>query len=299
MTRGHLTPPTLRGTFLSRDAYAFLSPGELRHHRYTRVTRGVRCLGDTPADLTARLRAARLILPDDAVFSGMTAAAWFRPDWVEDPEVIEVMTLGGRHIRSRVGYFDVKRSRLKPTEYVRTRVGLVTTPARTFFDLARRDEPRITVPVLDALVRRTGLDLGDARGVASRHSRVAGIQRLRQALALVDPGSESPRESLLRVILMESGVPRPRCNHRIFDGGRFVARVDLAWLDLKIAVEYDGEYHDDPSQVARDRVRLNALKALGWTVLVIDRAQFRNERAVVALVQGVLRHASFPALRSA
>jgi very-short-patch-repair endonuclease len=58
-----------------------------------------------------------------------------------------------------------------------------------------------------------------------------------------------------------------------------------------VAVEYDGAHHDDPTQIAADRRRLNALRALGWTVLVIDRHQLRRPDDVVGLVRRVLRQA--------
>ncbi len=39
-------------------------------------------------------------------------------------------------------------------------------------------------------------------------------------------------------------------------GGRFVARVDLAFPEQRVAIEYDGARHGEPGQLARDRRRL-------------------------------------------
>jgi very-short-patch-repair endonuclease len=46
------------------------------------------------------------------------------------------------------------------------------------------------------------------------------------------------------------------------------ARIDLAFVDLRIAIEVDGfAYHSDRSRFQRDRSRQNLLVGLGWTVL--------------------------------
>jgi hypothetical protein len=65
----------------------------------------------------------------------------------------------------------------------------------------------------------------------------------RRVAALADPRAESPPESLVRVLLTLGGLPRPVPQYVILDqGGRFVARVDLAWPEVRLAGEYDGAY---------------------------------------------------------
>ncbi|WP_127129144.1 endonuclease domain-containing protein [Georgenia sp. SYP-B2076] len=81
-------------------------------------------------------------------------------------------------------------------------------------------------------------------------------------------------------------------NYSGLDNGAFVARVDLAWPELRAAVEYDGAYHDAPEQIAKDRVRINNLRAAGWTVLVIDRRQTKQPGAVVELIARTLARAA-------
>jgi very-short-patch-repair endonuclease len=48
-----------------------------------------------------------------------------------------------------------------------------------------------------------------------------------------------------------------------------VARVDFAWPAAKIALEYEGRWHGERQNVARDRRRLNRLTAAGWTVVFV------------------------------
>jgi very-short-patch-repair endonuclease len=54
------------------------------------------------------------------------------------------------------------------------------------------------------------------------------------------------------------------------DGNGELRRLDFAWPDHRLAVEYDGEFwHDGPDAMRRDRRRAAALLDVGWTVLVI------------------------------
>ncbi|MDD9205386.1 DUF559 domain-containing protein, partial [Georgenia sp. 10Sc9-8] len=118
-----------------------------------------------------------------------------------------------------------------------------------------------------------------------------GCRRLDEALTYVTGRAESPPESRLRVYVIRAGLRAPQANYSVVVGGVFLARVDLAWPEVRVAVEYDGEYHDDPDQVAADRARLNRLKAAGWTVLVVDRHQMRRPDQVVQQIGAVLARA--------
>ena len=40
----------------------------------------------------------------------------------------------------------------------------------------------------------------------------------------------------------------------------------MAWPELKIGIEYDGEQHTDPARVLRDIARHTRLVNLGWRV---------------------------------
>jgi very-short-patch-repair endonuclease len=70
--------------------------------------------------------------------------------------------------------------------------------------------------------------------------------------------------------------------------GRFVARVDFAWPDLKLAVEYDGLWHAEPGQFARDRRRLNLLREAGWRVVFVTAADMHWPDQVVIRIATAL-----------
>jgi len=85
----------------------------------------------------------------------------------------------------------------------------VTTAARTAFDIGKRLPLSEGVQRIDALVHATDVKAVDVEAVIARHPGVRGLRQLRQTLALVDGGAESPYESLTRLVLIQAGFPRP------------------------------------------------------------------------------------------
>lgn len=145
----------------------------------------------------------------------------------------------------------------------------VTTAARTALDIASRQPTDRAVPAIDSLARATRLQAADVELLVDRYRGRNGIRRARATLDLVDAGAESPRETWLRLLIVRSGLPRPRTQIPVLDEYRqLVARVDMGWEDWKIAVEYDGEHHwTDRRQMTRDIRRTEQLGDLGWIVI--------------------------------
>jgi hypothetical protein len=104
---------------------------------------------------------------------------------------------------------------------------------------------------------------------------------VRRALDLVDVRSESPPESWVRVACALGGLPAPVPQFDVVDDGTWLARVDLAWPEARVVVEYEGEHHFDGLQIARDDVRLGRLVAAGWTVVRLSAADLRSMDDVV------------------
>lgn len=145
----------------------------------------------------------------------------------------------------------------------------VTSPERTAFDIGRREPRRAAVARLDALARATGFKPADVAAVAEQHRRVRGLRRLERALDLVDPGAQSPRETYLRLLLVDAGLSRPRTQIAVVGGdGLPVAYLDLGWPEYMVAVEYDGDHHrTDRAQYVKDIRRLEMLERMGWLVI--------------------------------
>jgi very-short-patch-repair endonuclease len=68
-------------------------------------------------------------------------------------------------------------------------------------------------------------------------------------------------------------------------GGRSVpGRVDLAWPESRLIVEYEGAYHFDDLQIRRDDRRYDRLIAAGWRVIRLSAPDLRDLDAVVARI---------------
>lgn len=134
--------------------------------------------------------------------------------------------------------------------------------------------------------RRPMASIDDLRATITTGRRV-GIQRLRQAVDLVREDSWSPRESKLRCHLVLAGLPEPQLNHDVYDDdGRFLACVDLAYPERKVAIEYQSMLHH--SRYAADVERIAALRAAGWNVIEVSAELFSRPAELVARVQRAL-----------
>jgi len=90
--------------------------------------------------------------------------------------------------------------------------------------------------------------------------------------------TESEMETLLLQALRAGGWPDAVPQYEILDRyGVFVARVDFALPDLRIAIEYDSmQEHSDEFQRTRDSRRRNRIVAAHWRVLTARHLDLKN-----------------------
>lgn len=145
----------------------------------------------------------------------------------------------------------------------------VTTAARTALDLACWYPTTTAVAAVDSLARATDLKMPDVELLAARYRGRRGLERARRSLDLVDAGAQSPKETWLRLVLVQAGLPRPQTQIPVIDEfGSAIAYLDMGWEDIKVAVEYDGDHHrSDRSQFGWDIRRLERLQHRGWIVI--------------------------------
>lgn len=117
--------------------------------------------------------------------------------------------------------------------------------------------------------------------------RRRGATRLRRLTRFAEP-AESPMETRLRWLLLETGLPRPGVQVAIRDGGgRFLARADLAYMSERLIIEFDGGNHRE--RLVSDDRRQNLLISAGYRILRFTSADLRNNPAlVVAQVHNAL-----------
>ncbi len=101
------------------------------------------------------------------------------------------------------------------------------------------------------------------------------IRRARHALTLVDAGSESPRETWLRLLLIQAGYPPPQTQIPVYGPyGELVGIVDMGWEDIKIALEYEGEHHRTNSRVFNNDIARHETMTtdLDWIAIRVTAA---------------------------
>jgi len=184
------------------------------------------------------------------------------------------------------------RLTVTPRDIATARDGLRTTsPARTWCELgsvlALNDLvavgdfflhfrlPITTITAIDAVLR----EWGHRRGTVNLHA----------ARRLLSDRSESRPESKLRVQLALGRLPDPTVNHVIVetDSGR-VMRTDLAFLDRRMVIEYQGDYHRTRHQWRKDMTRRARLEADGWYVMEVNADDLVDASELVARVHRVL-----------
>ena len=221
-----------------------------------------------PACATPSLRtrsvAAWLWSGRRGVLAGLAAAALHGSDWIDGDEPVELIW---RNPHPPEGVI-TRNMRIECDEVARVAGLRATTPARTAFDLARLRPFQESVARLDALMRATPFSVEDVLLLAKRYPGARGLRRLRTALSAVDPGAASPKETWLRLLLIDAGLPVPETQIPVVAGYRTVAVLDMGWDQLKIAVEYDGDQHrTSRRQYVRDIRRLKTLQDCGWIVV--------------------------------
>ena len=126
-----------------------------------------------------------------------------------------------------------------------------TVPIRTALDIARFEPVPESVVALDVMLARGLVSAGDLAETVEALPPGRGTRRARVAVELSDGRAESPPETRLRVLLRSAGLtPQPQFVVRD-RGGRTIARVDLAFPEQRVAIEYDGVWHADPASSRR------------------------------------------------
>jgi hypothetical protein len=161
-----------------------------------------------------------------------------------------------------------------------------TSPAWTAVEVARALRRPRALATLDAALRTRTCHRRELAAAASKQAGRRGIVAVRQLIPLADALSESPMESEARLAMLDGGLPPPVLQYELVDRDGRTWRVDFAWPQYRVAVEYDGfDWHSDPEQFRRDRQKRAALTEAGWALLSVVADDVR--RRPYAMVQHV------------
>jgi hypothetical protein len=252
--------------FIGSEAVAagVASHSQLRR-RYTRVFRDVYVNDGAELTPPVRARAAWLWSRRRGVIAGFSAAALHNAKWVDADRPVDII----HDNRHQLSGLQIWGDRLETDEFELIDGVPVTTPARTALDLACWYPTATAVAAIDALANATEVKMADVELLAGRYPGRRGVERARVSLDLVDAGSQSPKETWLRLVLVQSGLPRPQTQIPVLDEfGDVIAYLDMGWEDVKVAVEYDGEQHrSDRRQYTWDIRRLEKVERRGWILV--------------------------------
>ena len=252
--RGRPVHPHLAGRVIRLDeARALgLTDADLRGVAYRRVAPRVWADATVHLDELGRAAACAASLEPPGVLAGTTAALAHGADVGLRGEPVQLAVRGPRP-RARPGWV-VARDALPDEDVCEADGVLLTTPLRTAVDLARglplgrpvpRDRATLEAVVgLDGVCRETGVPLAAVRSrLEGLPPRARGRARGLLAVSLADPRAESPQETRTRVALVAAGLPPPQVQLEVRgrDGRR--RRLDLAYEEVMVGVEYDGEVH--------------------------------------------------------
>jgi hypothetical protein len=281
----------LHGAYLRTELVQSLGRRQVANAVATRemepLWRGVLVESGRLLDPWTRAAAALLTAGPRAVVAGVTAAYLHGCRAVESP-VTHLLVPYGCETRSREGLV-VHRGRSFADDAVEVD-GLRVLPLdRAIADLL------CTLPAADALaVADEALRLAEDRSdvfrkqvehrIERRHDP-RGTVRAASLLDLASDGVDSPAESWIRLMIVEQGLPLPEVNWPIRDlDGQLLYRLDLAWPQLRIALEYDG-YAAHAGRGAEDEARRADLQARGWIVVVVRKEDLRTFTPVVTALR--------------
>ncbi|MEB3032865.1 hypothetical protein [[Mycobacterium] nativiensis] len=286
--------------FLGSEAVAAgaVSRGRLGR-RCRRIFPDVYLPADQPIpSLRDRIGGAWLWSHRRGVIAGVAASALHGACWVDDDTVVEMLLRNGRPPRGVIA----RNEAVADDEVMSVGRLPVTTPARTAFDMARHLPRGQALARLDALMWATPFAAERVLMLADRYPGARGLRQLREVIPLVDGGAASPKETWLRLLLIDAGFPVPTTQIPVHLNYHLFAMLDMGWEEFRVAAEYDGDQHrTDRREYVRGERRQRKLPQLGWLnvkVIAEDRPDEVIERVYRALRSRGWRGALTPRLHT-
>ncbi len=276
----------------------------MRGRDLDRPHHGVRARALDLTDLVDRCTALLPLMGNDQVFSHLTAAVLLgMPLPVERPtsDPLDVLTIGARRMR-RPGVAG------RQTDDADTPVMFlahlpVVSATRTWCHLAElgraaRIDRRWLVAIGDHAIsgtRRPGgrtpplAEHAELAAAVQEHGSRRGAANLAWALPRLRRPVDSPRETLLRLLLVAGGLPEPEVQFAVTTA-HGIRHADLEYRDARLLIEYQG----DDNRTSRERwlddlTRRQLFEDAGYRVIELGAADLANEAALVARIRRALQ----------
>lgn len=257
----------------------------MRQGLVRRVLKSVYVDSSTPDSLELRAAALAKAVPDAAIVCDRTAAWLLGADVLGAagrdgiPPVDVYRLRGGNRVRRPQCHGGTRT--LQVSTDITSIDGIQTTnPLRTALDLGRFLRRYDAIAAMDAMMRVGGFTVADLKAELPRFKGQRGVVQLRSLVPHVNRLAESPAESRVRLILIDAGLPTPQLQWEVVNSaGVVIYRLDLAYPELMLAIEYDGrEFHSSDADRAHDAARRARLRAMGWRILVLTADDVYGDR---------------------
>jgi hypothetical protein len=287
-------PDLLRGRpFTVRQArHVGVTRRQLAGARFRRIAQGLYVEAALRDSVPLRCDAARLVLPDHAIFSHETAATLMTLPTPSSDVIHVAVRPGGSYPRMR----GLRVHELSERPVLSWGGRPVILPARNFVLLAAQLDLEQLVVLGDSMLHQQLCRPQELAAAVLSASRTRGLVTARSALPLLEPRSASPGETRTRLRLIAGGFPRPRAGVVIYDPhGEWLAEVDLLLDDPPVIFQYDGESHFlSAAQRRSDAGRDEAVRDLGWEVVIVTNRDINDpdrlcRRATAACVRAAGR----------
>jgi hypothetical protein len=281
-------PGALHGASLRSDAVAALGAWRVKAALAsgTLVALWPRVLVDSSRqlELLTRAAAALLTVGPDSVLCGLTAAR-LHGCTAANMSPIHVLMRYERRMQKRAE-LRVHRGWFSDEDVTEIEGLPVLAFDRTIGDLLCSPDRREALACADQAValhpepQRAMFIAAIAAQLDQRRDR-RGTRQAADLLRLVDGRAESPPESWLRLLVVEAGFPPPTVQYRVLNrDGALVYRLDLAWPEIRIALEYDG-HEAHVGRRAQDAARDADLARRGWLTVRATVDDLRNPRRLL------------------
>ncbi|MEO6827177.1 MAG: hypothetical protein ABI255_09230 [Microbacteriaceae bacterium] len=299
MSRITTLPAHLTGAFSYREALtAGVSKGRLRADDLTHPYQGVRVRGPLDGTPLAQLAAYRARMDGNEFFSHSSAALLFGmplPRRLESATPLHVSVLEPGKPPEASGIVGHQLSDVVVLVHNGFRV---SSPVDTWCRLGSMLSIGDLVAVGDYIV--TGPDpfhgmpalapLSALRAGVDRFAGRRGVRRLRAACPLVRIGVLSRKETQVRLLITNAGLPEPVLNYRVPECEDVWTVVDLAYPAYRLGLEYEGDWHRTDLRKFRDDIgRRERLLDVGWEIIRITDDDLARPDALIARIRKRLR----------
>jgi hypothetical protein len=262
---------------------------------WQRLYRDVFKIGTSPVSFDEKELGTLLHAGDEAALSHFSAA---RRLGLETPRSANIhLSIPSSRRVTGLSEVIVCRSRQFSNADITTR-GLfrLTKLGRTILDLSPLLDNGWLRAVIDSALRKTHRNLRWIKQALDEHGfGHKGAARLRRLLKDYEEGAEVP-DSVFESFVVELTAAlrdKPILHHNLHNAsGAFIAEVDLAWPEAKLAIELDGwKDHGNKTAFHKDRARDRKACTIDWKVMRYtwhDVAKKRDRQNAINEVMHVL-----------